>query len=299
MKKIILISALALTMSSASLAMASLSSDIQSVGMCKAVSNAVSQGTPVSSIIDQSAGMSQADQKALLNALHAAGASDDAIRISAGKAKNPNLIRVEASNTNSTPVCVDNHIVTPKAPAAPVAAKPAAPTGHEAAPIPAVATKGGETSPASGKSREAWAGEAGGRTMMLGEYWSTFYRNYKKLGIDEAVNLAVKEGIQPDALIEGGLALDDLNPQNLIKAMYCAGYKGDDIKKASDRFNLSELTLVAGFKKSKEECSERVTDSQAYTHPTGPGMADVPGPGNSGPSYPHGDGGGYASPSTF
>ena len=140
------------------------------------------------------------------------------------------------------------------------------------------------TSPAP-KEPASWTIEAGGRTMMMGEYWKTFYANYKKVGIDQTTILAIKEGMRPDAIMEGGLALEDLNPQNLIKAMYCAGYKGDDIKKASDHFEVSELVLVAGFKKSKEECSDQVTDTQAYTPVAGPTMAGVPGAAAGGSSY--------------
>ncbi|MDR3089626.1 MAG: hypothetical protein LBU39_07410 [Desulfobulbaceae bacterium] len=292
MKKIILISALALSMSSASVAMASLSSDIQSSGMCKAVGSAVSSGATVSSIIAQAATMSQADQKTLLTALYAAGANDDAIRISAEKAKISDLVLVEAFNANSSQGCVDDRSIAQNAPtpAAPPLAETAATTGQTAQQAaPAGEEAAAATAPEEGSAD--WAIEAGGRSMMLGEYWTTFYENYKKIGIDETAILAIKEGILPDAFMEGGLALEDLNPQNLIKAMYCAGYKGDDIKKACDQFEISELVLIAGFKKSKEECSDQVTDTQAYTQAAGPSMAGVPSPGSGGSSY--------ASPSTF
>ncbi|MDR0477201.1 MAG: OmpA family protein, partial [Desulfobulbaceae bacterium] len=132
MKKIIFISALALTLSSASMAMASLSSDIRSMGMCKAVANAVSRGTTVSMIIGQSRGMSQADQKTLFTALYSAGANDDTIRISAEKAKISDLILMEAFNASNNQGCVDNR--TPPAPAAatPVVAATTPPVAQEA-----------------------------------------------------------------------------------------------------------------------------------------------------------------------
>jgi len=289
MKKIILISAVALAVSS-SASMASLSSDIKSMGMCKAVSNAVSSGTTVSSILAQSASMGQAEQKALLTALYAVGASDDAIRISAEKMKISDLLLVEAFNASGQG-CVDTpELAQNEPPATPVVAAAAATTGQTAQNAAPATTAAAVTSSTT-EEPASWTIEAGGRTMMLGEYWATFYDNYKKLGIDETAILAIKEGIQPDAFMEGGLALEDLNPQNLIKAMYCAGYKGDDIKKACDQFEISELVLVAGFKKSKEECSDQVTDTQAYTQAAGPTMAGVPSPGGGGTSY--------ASPSTF
>ena len=126
--------------------------------------------------------------------------------------------------------------------------------------------------------------------LLIGDYLKTFLENYKKSGIDVAAELALKDGVPPDAVLETGLTLDDLNPQNLIKAMYCAGYKGNDIKKASDQFKVSDMILVAGFKKSREECSDVVTDTQAYTPLSGPSFNGVPSPGG---------GESFASPSTF
>ena len=125
--------------------------------------------------------------------------------------------------------------------------------------------------------------------LLIGDYLKTFLENYKKSGIDMAAELALKDGIPPDAVLETGLTLEDLNPQNLIKAMYCAGYKGNDIKKASDQFKVSDMILVAGFKKSREECSDVVTDTQAYTPLAGPSFSGIPSPG----------GDSFASPSTF
>ncbi len=61
------------------------------------------------------------------------------------------------------------------------------------------------------------------------------------------------------------LELEGLNPQNLIKALYCAGAKGQDIREAAEKYNISEMILAAGFKKSKAECSDMVADAQAYT----------------------------------
>lgn len=304
MKKLILISALALAVSSASVAMASFSSDIESMGMCKAVGNAMSSGASVSSIIAEGAGMSEVDQKKLLTALYAAGASDDVIRVNAEKAKLSDLILVEAFNANSKQGCVDNPVVVAEDAAVPKAALPVAnmvgafdqttehtphvgeaPAASGQTAENAVPAATGKLASSSSEEPASWAIEAGGRTMMLGEYWKIFYDNYKKLGIDETAVLAIKEGILPDAFMEGGLVLEDLSPQNLIKAMYCAGYKGDDIKTACEQFEISELVLVAGFKKSKEECSDQVTDTQAYTQVAGPAMAGVPSPAGGGSSY--------------
>ena len=117
------------------------------------------------------------------------------------------------------------------------------------------------------------------------EWQVDFKETYKNAGIDQAVADAVKEGIPPDDIIQKGIELENLNPQNLIKALYCAGVKGDDIKKAADHYGISELVVVAGFKKSKEECSDQVADSQAYTPTNGPTFSGIPAPGNPGSGY--------------
>jgi hypothetical protein len=128
-------------------------------------------------------------------------------------------------------------------------------------------------------------------TVALAEWLVDFKDSYSKVGIDQAVVEAMKEGATPDAIVQNGLKLEGLNPQNLIKALYCAGAKGDDIKAAAQQYEISELILVAGYKKSVEECADQVVDSQAYTPVAGPSFAGVPAPGDQGASF--------ASPSTF
>ena len=121
-------------------------------------------------------------------------------------------------------------------------------------------------------------------SVASAEWQVDFQDTYKKAGIDQAVSDAVKEGIVPDDIVGKGLELEGLNPQNLIKALYCAGIKGDDVKAAADKYGISELVVVAGFKKSKEECADLVADSQAYTQAPGPAFSGVPSPGNPGSS---------------
>lgn len=117
-----------------------------------------------------------------------------------------------------------------------------------------------------------------------------FTINFEKHGIEVAVPKALEEGKSPKDIVEEGLKLTDLNPQNLLKALYCSGAAGDDIKQAADENDISEIIVVAAFEKSVVECGDRVADSQAYT-PAG-GFAGMPSSG--------GDGGNtYASPSTF
>lgn len=117
-------------------------------------------------------------------------------------------------------------------------------------------------------------------SVAFAEWLVDFKENYSKIGIDKAVVEAMKEGATPDAILQNGLTFEGLNPQNLIKALYCAGAKGDEVKAAADQYEVSEVVLVAGYKKAVEECSDQVVDSQAYTPVAGPAFAGVPSPGN-------------------
>jgi hypothetical protein len=122
------------------------------------------------------------------------------------------------------------------------------------------------------------------------DWVENFYSLFKSKGIEPAVTQALKEGNGPSAIIHEGLKLDGLNPQNLLKALYCAGVKGDDIKVASDEAGISDILLVAAYEKSVAECGDQLADTQAYT-PVGPSFAGIPSPGTGGKSY--------GSPSAF
>jgi len=101
----------------------------------------------------------------------------------------------------------------------------------------------------------------------------------------------LKEGVNANTITRDCLVLEGLNPQNLIRALYCAGVPGQDVRNAAENNDISELIVVAGYKKSIDECRDIVEDSQAYT-PTseGPAFSSPTGGGRGGRS---------ASPSTF
>jgi hypothetical protein len=128
-------------------------------------------------------------------------------------------------------------------------------------------------------------------TIAFAEWLVDFRDTYVKEGIDKAVVVALKGGANPDLIVENGLQLEGLNPENLVKALYCAGAKGQDIRDAAKKWNISEIVVAAGYKKSIAECENVIADSQAYTPvPTGPSFG-TPSGGQSG--------GFFASPSTF
>ena len=96
--------------------------------------------------------------------------------------------------------------------------------------------------------------------------WLEDFKNvFIDSGIDEAVVEALKQGATPDSIMETGLQFEELNPQNLVKAMYCGGIRGDDIRGAGQKFAVSDIIIVAGYKKSVEECGDQIVDTQAYT----------------------------------
>ena len=104
-----------------------------------------------------------------------------------------------------------------------------------------------------------------------------FSVNLDTQGIEVAVAKALEEGKTPTEIVDRATQIDGLNPQNVLKALYCEGAAGDDIKIAADTAGISELILLAAFDKSVAECGNAVADSQAYT-PVGPRFAGVPSP---------------------
>jgi hypothetical protein len=104
-----------------------------------------------------------------------------------------------------------------------------------------------------------------GVSLAFAEWLVDFRDIYVKEGIDPAVVEALKQGAGPEQIMENGLQLEGLNPQNLVKAMYCAGMRGDDIRTAGNKYGVTDIIIVAGYKKSVEECGDQVVDTQAYT----------------------------------
>ncbi|KJR97823.1 MAG: hypothetical protein VR65_22660 [Desulfobulbaceae bacterium BRH_c16a] len=102
-------------------------------------------------------------------------------------------------------------------------------------------------------------------SIACAEWLVDFRDTYVAEGIDKAVENALKDGQSPDLIVENGLDLEGLNPQNLIKALYCAGAKGQDVTEAAEKWDISEVIVTAGFKKSVAECGDQVADAQAYT----------------------------------
>jgi len=127
-------------------------------------------------------------------------------------------------------------------------------------------------------------------TVAFAEWLVDFQNTFFSEGIDSAVLVAMREGVAPGLIMENGLQLEGLNPSNLIKALYCAGVQGEDVKAAAAENGISELMVAAGYRKSIAECSDQMADSQPFT-PVGTGTSFV--------RVTPGGGGDNASPSTF
>ncbi len=101
--------------------------------------------------------------------------------------------------------------------------------------------------------------------VACAEWQVTFEETYYKVGIDQAVVDALKEGGDPNSIVERGLIFEGLNPQNLVMALYCAGVKGKEVRDAADLHGISQMIVTAGYKKSVVECGDAIAESQAYT----------------------------------
>ena len=111
----------------------------------------------------------------------------------------------------------------------------------------------------------------------LADWIEDFNVNLDTQGIEVAVAKALEEGKTPTEIVDRAMQVEGLNPQNVLKVLYCEGAAGDDIKIAADTAGISDLILLAAFDKSVAECGDAVADSQAYT-PVGPRFAGVPTP---------------------
>ncbi len=110
-------------------------------------------------------------------------------------------------------------------------------------------------------------------SSAFADWIEDFSVNTDTQGIEVAVAEALKLGRNPSSIVDEGLKIPGVNPQHILKALYCEGSDGDDVKAAADAAGISDIILVAAFEKSIAECGDAVADSQAYT------------PVNKGPSF--------------
>ncbi len=131
-------------------------------------------------------------------------------------------------------------------------------------------------------------------TAASAEWQSEFNEKYISWGIDQAVEVALQDGVDPDSITREGRSLVGLSPQNLVKALYCAGVRGKDIRDAAANNGVSDSNVTAGYKMSLAECRDAVAESKGYT-PVAEGFAGS----RRTRTRTGGKGRTYASPSTF
>jgi len=121
----------------------------------------------------------------------------------------------------------------------------------------------------------------------------TFLSTFQESGIQNAVPEALEQGITPDAIIREGLEIEEIPPQGMLKALYCSGADGDDIKTSALANGIPEPVIVAAYDKSVDECGDMIEAPEAYTPTAAGGFTGSPTPGSS----PLGGTGNVASPS--
>lgn len=102
-------------------------------------------------------------------------------------------------------------------------------------------------------------------SIACADWLDNFKGTYRNKNLGAAVEGALKEGVAPDIIVKNALAFENINPQNIVTSLYCAGLPGKEVYEASEKSDISEDVVTAGFKKSLEECADKVVDSQPYT----------------------------------
>lgn len=101
-------------------------------------------------------------------------------------------------------------------------------------------------------------------SSALADVLEDFRQTYISAGIDKAVTGSLKQGVGPVAIVEFGLYMEGMEFEDLIRAMYCAGIKGKDIKSAAILFQIPDTVVTAGYKRSVNECLGRIVNNDSY-----------------------------------
>ncbi|MBW1635625.1 MAG: hypothetical protein JRC87_01170 [Deltaproteobacteria bacterium] len=128
-------------------------------------------------------------------------------------------------------------------------------------------------------------------SVASAEWQDDFREVYTRNGIEPAVQNALEKGVGPDLIVGQAHGLADLDLQELVKALYCSGVKGQDVRAAAANNEIPESTVVAGYKESMVVCRDAVMQGRGY-----PATREFPGGRRA-----RAAGGGkiFGSPSTF
>lgn len=123
-------------------------------------------------------------------------------------------------------------------------------------------------------------------TVVFAGWWEDFKKAYEAENIQVAVEGALEEGTAPEKIVGNAVTIESLNPQHLVKALYCAGVDGVDIRAAAEKYKISEMIVAAGHRQSVAECGDKVVDTQAYREGAQKQNRFVNGPQNGGGNGP-------------
>jgi hypothetical protein len=114
--------------------------------------------------------------------------------------------------------------------------------------------------------------------VALAQDWVREFREtYSVRGIDEAVVNALSLGVSPDQLIQTSLPLEDLKPEELIKALYCALVPPAYIQDAAAANDIPVETLQQGYELALAQCAEEMEEKANAAPAFIPGNASSPG----------------------
>lgn len=126
----------------------------------------------------------------------------------------------------------------------------------------------------------------------MADWTDIFYENYSEKGIDHAVKTALSEGNSPDRIIGTAMPIENLERDQLIKALFCALALPGSIYEAADAHGIPEGTVANGYQLALAECAQEMEENLNAAVTPGnqpPGLA----PSN------QGRGSSYASPWKF
>ena len=99
-------------------------------------------------------------------------------------------------------------------------------------------------------------------TVASASWQDDFNQNYRDKSAQDAVDIALENGVDPDSIFKQALTQAGMDQEVLVKACYCAGLRGQEIRVAAADNEVSENAVVTGYKMSLAECRDAVIAGQ-------------------------------------
>ena len=94
-----------------------------------------------------------------------------------------------------------------------------------------------------------------------------FVSNYEEKGIDLAVEIALREGANPDQIIKKALPIEGLERAVLVKALFCSGAQPVKVEQAAIANAINETTIHDGYQLALTECRRQIEENFNYIVP--------------------------------